>query len=327
MAWTFARRLSQSVLLVGAIAVLSFALGELAPGSYDTPLRLDSQYSADSTRALRARRGLDDPLATRFLRWAASVARGDLGVSVEYETPVAPLVWARAGRTLLLGGAATGLAWLVAIPLGVWMAAQAGTWFDRAGRGALSAAVSVPEPVLALGLMLLAVRTGWAPAGGMHDARGGASSAWVGGVDVVRHMVLPVAVLVAGLLPPLTRHVRASVAAALQSSFITAARARGVPRRRLLFRSALRVAATPLVSLAGLSLANLLSASLLVEVITGWPGLGPLMVEATRSRDIPVVAGITLCSTAFLVLGRLAADLALPLCDPRIRLAPLAGGE
>ena len=139
--------------------------------------------------------------------------------------------------------------------------------------------------------------------------------------DVVRHLALPVAVLALGMLPVLVRHVRSAMAEALDSPFALAARAHGIPRGRLLFRHLLPAAANPLVSLFGFSLGTLLSASLLIEVVMGWPGLGPLFLDAIMARDFAVVLAVVMLSTTFLVVGNLFADLAIYGLDPRIRTA------
>jgi peptide/nickel transport system permease protein len=166
---------------------------------------------------------------------------------------------------------------------------------------------------LAIILIVFAVETGWLPAGGMH-APGSESAS-----DTVRHMVIPVGVLVLGMLPVLIRHVRAAVADCLDSPFALAARAHGIPRRRLLFWHVLPAALNPLVSLFGFSLGTLLSASLLVEVLVGWPGLGPLFLEAIMARDFALVLGVVMISTTLLITGNLIADLLLYRADPRIR--------
>src|SRR2546428_7649521 len=139
--------------------------------------------------------------------------------------------------------------------------------------------------------------------------------------DVASHLVLPVTALVLGILPVLVRYVRASVADALHAPFVRAARAHGIPERRVLFRHALPAAANPLISLFGLSLAGLLSMSLLVEVVMSWPGLGPLLLEAILARDFYLVLGLVLASTFLLVAGNLLADVLLMAADPRIRAA------
>ncbi len=322
------RRIAHTAVLLALVAFASFWLSEWAPGRFDDALRLDPQYSSGAAAALRARHRLDEPVMTRFGAWVAALAQGSLGTSIEYDAPVAPLVLTRMGRTLLLGASATFLAWLVAVPLGIWMAASAGSRAERATAATTNVVLALPEPVLALGAVLLAARTGLLPAGGMRSVRVDVSpwGSWSGIADLCRHLALPALVLALGLMPTIVRHVRATMRSTLGSRFIVAARARGVPPGRLLFRAALRPAASPLLSLLGLSAANLMSVSLLVEVITGWPGLGPLLVEATRARDLPVVVASALCSAACLALGWLLSDIAVHLVDPRTRHAAAQAG-
>src|SRR5581483_1898502 len=182
-----------------------------------------------------------------------------------------------------------------------------------------SVLLSVPELVVALLLLVLAVKTRAFPVGGMvgldHDTLGAGAKLR----DLVWHLAIPAAVLVTGAFPILFRHVRASMMEVMQAPFIRAARAHGIHGRMLVFRQALPAAANPLISLFGMSLAGLLSGSLLVEVITGWPGLGPLVLEAIMGRDFYVVIGTVMLSTLFLVGGTLVADMALVAFDPRIR--------
>jgi peptide/nickel transport system permease protein len=161
---------------------------------------------------------------------------------------------------------------------------------------------------------MLAVETGYFPTGGM------VSPGALRVQDVAWHLALPVAVLVLGMLPTLVRHVRASMAEVLDSPFALSARAQGIPRQRLLFRHLLPAAANPLISLAGFSLGTLLSASLLIEVVMGWPGLGPFFLEAIMARDFAVVLAVVILSASFLVAGNLLADILLYRVDPRIRM-------
>ncbi len=328
MVMFLAQRVAHLAVLVTVVSLLTFAAGVWAPGTYEDALRLEPGYSRSTIAAVRARHGLDEPVLARFGHWVRDLARGGLGVSVEYASPVAPLVAARAVRTLLLGGVATAVAWIVALPLGVLMAARRDSVVDRCCQGVLAVVLALPEPLLAIGLMLFAAYSGWLPTGGMLSPRLDAATPWVGiGADLARHLLIPAVVLCLGLVPTIARHVRSSLAAVLSAPFVTASRARGVPERRLLFRSALRAAASPLISLAGLSLAALFSASLFVEVVTGWPGLGPLLVEATRSRDLPVVAGIALCSMVLLAVGTTLTEILAKVADPRTRLSRAVGHE
>jgi peptide/nickel transport system permease protein len=312
-------RALQGLVLVPAVALLSFVLAELAPGDFFADMRLDPRMSEEHVRSLRARHGLDRPLPERYARWLGSLARGELGFSFAYGQPVAPLLWPRARNSLLLNVVATAAAWLLAIPLGVWWAHLRSRGARHAFAAATAFLLAVPDVVFALALLLLAVRTGWFPAGGMVSL-GHEQMTWgAQRADVARHLALPAIALVVSILPVLVRHVRAAVAGALQAPFVRVARAHGLSEARVLFRHALPAAANPLVSLFGLSLAGLLSMSLLVEVVMGWPGLGPLMLEAILARDLHLVVGPVLVSTVFLLLGNLAGDLLLMAVDPRIR--------
>ena len=312
-------RLSHGLVVLLALSVLTFLFAELAPGDPFAEMRLNPRISPGAVAALRTRYGLDDPLPVRYLRWLRSVASGEMGWSFLYDAPAGPLLGVRARNTLLLAVPATLVAWLLALPLGVQAAARRGGWGDRFGQAAGSLLLAVPELVLALGALALAAGTGVLPAGGMVSLGFAEMGFWGRARDLAAHLALPVAVLVLTALPVLVPHVRAAVAEALDAPFVLAARGRGVPRLRLLYGHALRAAAGPLVSLLGLSIAGLLSGSLLVEVVLSWPGLGPLLVQAILARDLHVVVGAVLLSGLFLVAGNLAADLLLAWADPRVR--------
>ncbi|HYX68787.1 MAG TPA: ABC transporter permease [Terriglobales bacterium] len=307
------KRMVRAVLLLFGVSVLSFALAELAPGSFFDEMRLNPQISPATLAALRQQHGLNDSLPVRYGHWLRSVARGDFGYSFAYNSPVGPLLAVRARNTLLLAVPAMLIAWSLALPLGVWSASHPDAWADRIISSGTSLLVAVPDLLLALGALILAVRTHSFPVGGMEAV--GAT----GVRDVAFHLVLPVLILVLSSLPLLVRHVRASMLEVLGAPFIQAARGHGIRRSDLLFRHALPAAANPLTSLLGFSIATLLSGSLLVEVIMSWPGLGPLLLEAVLGRDLYVVIGAVMLSTLFLVSGMFAADILLYTLDPRIR--------
>jgi peptide/nickel transport system permease protein len=314
-----ARRALHGLLLLAGVSVLSFVLVDLAPGDFFAEMRLDPRIAPATVQALRSRYGLDRPLPERYLRWLGSLLTGELGYSFAYGGPVGPLLWPRARNTVVLTVTATALAWALALPLGAWWATRRGGPVDAVLAGLTATLLAVPDLVLVLGLLLLAVRTGWLPAGGMVSL-GHEQMPWGEGMrDVAAHLVLPVTALVLGVLPVLMRYVRASVAEALRAPFVHAARAHGIPERRILLYHALPAAANPLISLFGLALAGLLSMSLLVEVVTSWPGLGPLLLEAILARDFHLILGPVLASTLLLLAGNLVADALLLASDPRIR--------
>jgi peptide/nickel transport system permease protein len=312
-------RLFHAFLVLTGVSLLSFLLAEAAPGSVVDELRLNPRIAPSTISAMRDRYGLGQSVPEKYVHWLQSIARGELGFSVAYNSPVGPLLWPRARNTLLLTVPATVLAWLIAVPVGTWAASRQGGWADRISAGATTALLGVPDLLLALGLLLLAVRTGYFPTGGMVSL-GFAELGPLDKVkDVLSHFLLPVTALTMVSLPVLVRHVRASLLDVLHAPFIQAARAIGMSERRLLFRHALRAAANPLISLLGLSIAALLSASLVVETIMSWPGLGPLLLEAVVARDLHLVVGAVTCSTLLLIAGNLLSDGLLYLADPRIR--------
>jgi peptide/nickel transport system permease protein len=313
------RRLLRAALLLVGVSALCFLFTEMAPGSFFDEMRLNPQISPKTISSLRTQYGLDQPLPVRYARWMKSLARGDLGYSIAYNMPVAPLLWVRAKNTLLLTGTALLLTWIFAVPLGVLTAASRGRLLDKAVAVGSSLLISIPEIVIAIALLALAVRTRFVPVGGMRSLGFQELSTWGQFQDVAQRMLLPTMVLVLASIAVVERHIRVSVIEVLQAPYVQAARGLGISRTRLLFRHVLPVAANPAISLFGFSVAGLLSGSLLVEVVTGWPGLGPLILDATLSRDLYLVIGGVMLSAVFMVAGNFVADLILLGSDPRIR--------
>jgi len=313
------RRLGHALLLLAGVSVLTFLFTALAPGTYFDEMRMNPQIAPETIAALRAQYGLDKPLPLRYASWLSSLLHGEMGFSFAYNSPVAPLLLLRARNTLLLTITSTLLAWVVALPLGIWSAESMGRLPDRLLSWGTAMLLVIPDLALALGLLVFAVKSGWFPTGGMASVDFEALSPFNKLRDLALHMILPVSALVLSTLPLLVRHVRAALVDVLNAPFLLAAWGHGIPKRTLLYRYALPAAANPLISLFGFSIGVLLSGSLLIEVVMSWPGLGPLLLEAILARDLYVVIGGILFSTFFLVGGNLLADLLLYWADPRIR--------
>lgn len=311
----FARRLFHAVLVLFGVSLLMFLLQQAAPGDFLSEMRLNPQISSETLNTLRAQYGMDQPLPVRYVRWLGSVAKGEFGYSFAYDMPASRLLWPRAGKTLLLTVPALLISWLIAVPLGVLAAARRGGRLDRMFSGGTSLLLALPEVLMALLALMIALRTGLFPVGGMRSA-----DAPSGLTDLAWHMVLPVGTLVLGSLPGILRHVRSTVSETLSSSYMRAAEGHGLRRMTLLFRHALPAAANPLISLFGLSIAFLLSISLVVETVMSWPGMGPLLLESILARDIFVVLGAVMLSALFPLAGNLVADVLLYMFDPRIRM-------
>jgi peptide/nickel transport system permease protein len=313
------RAIRAAVLLFG-VSLLSFLLLEAAPGDFFDELRLNRQISPATITALRAEYGLDAPLFTRYTRWIAAAVRGHFGYSLQYRVPVEDLLWRRAANTLLLTAVALAIAWLIAFGIALAAATARRDWPDRLAGGIATALLALPDVLITLVLLSIAAHSGWLPAGGMSsvDRAPGVIAAVV---DLARHMTVPVVILVISIAPGLLQHVRHALADALPLPLAVALTARGLPRHRVIVRHALRLAAAPLAALGGLSLGTLLSASLLVEALVGWPGLGALLLEAVSARDQYVIVGATILSTLFLVCGNAIGDAILYATDPRARAA------
>jgi peptide/nickel transport system permease protein len=313
------RRLLRAVLLLLGVSTLCFLFTEMAPGSFFDEMRLNPQISPETISALRAHYGLDLPLWMRYEHWMKSALHADLGYSIAYNAPAAPLLWSRAKNTLQLTTTALLLTWMISVPLGVWAANRPGGLLDKMITLVSSFLVSVPELVLAVALLAITVRWRILRVGGMMSVGFESLSRSAKLRDVLLHLALPAFILVLCETAVIVRHVRASVLEVLGAPYVQAARGFGTSRARLLFRHVLPVAANPAISLFGFSLAGLLSGSLMVEVVCGWPGLGPLILEATLSRDLYLVIGGIMFSALFMVGGNLVADVMLLAFDPRIR--------
>ena len=312
-------RLGHSALVLLSVSMLTFALIELSPGEFFDDLKVDVKIGASTVETLRQQSGLTASPVTRYVTWVGSVARGEFGISLAHRVPVGTLLWDRARNTLLLTVPATLVCWAIALPLGLWLARHRGRWTDRIFNTASSTLLSLPDILVALLLLFVALRTGLFPTGGMFSLGVESLGAAARIRDMALHAVLPFSALLIVLLPPVVRHVRASAIEAIDAPAVRAARGHGISGWQLTTRYILPLSANPLISLAGLSCAALVSASVLIEVVMSWPGLGPLLVESLLAKDVHVVLGASMLATLFLVTGNLLADLTLYAVDPRVR--------
>ena len=251
------------------------------------------------------------------VRWVGGLVRGDFGRSLASGLPVGDLLRDRVFDTLVLTVPATLLAWSVAL---VWVGRLARTP-GRVVRGmseaSLAVGQSVPDVVLGLALVRIALETGWWPVGGQGDwERASGLAAWI---ELVRHAALPVFGLTMLMLPTLVRHLHAAVEEAGRAPFVRAAVARGLTPGHLYWRHELPIALTTLTPLLGFSLAALLGGALVLEVVFAWPGVGPLLVDAVLARDVPVVLGVVCASATLLVVSHAVSDVLQYAADPRQR--------
>ena len=322
------RRLALAPLLALGAATLIFVLVETAPGRPVDALLGDRPLPPEVRERIERAYGFDGSAPERYASWIGAVfLRGELGWSHSRGRPVARALGEALGPTLLLALAALAVHAAAALAFGLCSALRPGGWLDRLlGTGTL-ALYGMPTFWLALMAMLLfAYGLGWLPASSMESVFAHELDPWERWLDRLRHLVLPAGVLGMGSAAASARFVREGLLTALDEPWVRAARARGVRGLSVVVRHALRTALLPLINLAGLTLPALLSGSLVIEVVFAWPGMGRLTYDALLAQDLAVVLAATLVATLLVVAGSLAADLAMALADPRVRLGrPPAG--
>jgi len=313
------RRLLTAVLMIAALVTIVFVLAHLAPGD-PADLVMDPDMGLAEREALRTQLGLDASLPVQYVRWIGGLLTGDLGRSLHQHRPVSHILAEALPRTMLLTVPAYIVHLIVACGLGVLMAVRRGTWLDRTLNLVGLTIYSLPAFWLALMLILVfSFGLGWLPASGMHDpdvVLTGTSNL----LDLISHMIMPVLVLGVASAMGTARYVRSGLIEALDQEYITAARARGVPERAVVWRHALRNTLLPIVTLVGVNLPALLGGAVVVETVFAWPGMGRVAVDAIFTRDYPVILAVTALSGVLVVLGNLIADLLYGLVDPRVRL-------
>ncbi|MGH9182300.1 MAG: ABC transporter permease [Acidimicrobiales bacterium] len=315
-------RAAQYLLVLWAASTLNFLLPHMAPGDpvdYLFSGEASAALPEESRRQLRADYGVDGSLLEQYGRYWASLATGDLGVSVRHSRPVTEVLLERLPWTLAL----VGIAGLTSALIGT-LAGVAAAW-RRGGRrdvGLVSGVLALDAmPGFWIGMLLIsvfAVQLGWLPSFGavplsMDEGR----IVWL--VDVARRLVLPVATITLATLGGTFLLARASMLSTLGQPYILMAEAKGVPSRRIAYRHALRNALLPVATNVMLGFGVLLSGAVVVETVFSYPGLGRLVYDAVIERDYPLLRGAFLLLTLGVVAANLVADLCYPLLDPRVR--------
>ena len=310
------RRLGFALLLVFVVSSAALLLTRLAPGDFADIQCVD--LPPDKCDALRKSLGLDQSILSQYLSWLGGVARFDFGRSLLYSRPVNALIGERALNTAVLAIFALIAATLIGIPLGIYTGTRRGLMRSLV-RGLSLIGISVPPLIGSLALVFLAARTGWLPVGGMTSS-GGMELAWAAWfADLARHVPLPALALAIPMAATLERLQSEAIESASRERFVAASRARGVDRARSILRHAWPVSLRPVLGLYGVMIGTLFSGSFVVEVVTSWPGLGRLMFDALKARDLFLVAGCAATGALFLAAGTLIADLLLAYTDPRVR--------
>lgn len=315
------RRLLYGLLLMVCVVVLNFLLIRLAPGDPAEMIAGEmGGATAEMMAEIRANYGLDKPLPVQLGIYLSRIAQGDLGMSYYFDQPVANLILDRIWATVLLVVTSQ----LFAIAIGVAM----GVIAARKPNGVLSGFVTVfatvgyAVPVFWTGIMFIILFASVLPifpVEGMTSVTMRDAGVLAKMLDVLHHLALPALTLAIIYLAQYARLSRASMLEVLGSDYIRTARAKGAPERSVLFHHALRNAALPILTVAGLHFSHLVSGAVLVETVFNWPGMGRLAFDSILRRDYPTTLGILLFAAGLVVVANLITDLSYRLADPRLR--------
>ncbi len=299
-----ARRLLETIPLMIIISIVVFMFIHLIPGD---PARTLAGVEAtpEEIAAIREELGLNDPLLVQYFNWVKDALRGDLGRSFKSNLPVTELIWSRFQFTIQLVFA--GLVWapFVGIFIGVMCAIKRGTWIDLGGMLFAICGLSAPGFWLGLmGIQFFSVKLGWLPSGGLES---------------IKHLILPSMVMGTGIMATLARYSRSSMLETLREDYVRTARAKGQREQIVMFRHAFMNSLIQVVTILGLQIGGLLSGSVLTETIFSIPGMGRLLTDSIAYRDYPTIQGILLIFALQYVLINLIVDVLYGVINPKIR--------
>lgn len=299
-----ASRILQAVITSLILVTIVFVLVRL---SGDPMTWLANPRMPESARAdIRVRYGLDKPIIVQYGHFLVGIVKGDFGTSFQYGRPALRVVAERIPATLELVGTAMLISLLVAVPVGVYSAVRRGRFLDVAGRIFAFLGMSAPNFWLGLmGMYIFGVKLNILPVGGRDHG--------------IRSLILPAMIIAWILAAGIARLTRSGMLDVLSSDYITMAKAKGVPARRVIWKHAFKNASIPVVTMVSLLMIIVLSGDVVVENVFSWPGMGRVIMTATLQRDFPVVQAATvLISFMFIIIG-LVADITYAYLNPRIR--------
>ena len=311
------KRVGFALITVYVALTINFFLFRVLPGDAVSNVARVPTATPALRHALRVQFGLDKSVWQQYLIYLEQLAHGNLGISFGNQQPVADNLWTAFGNTLPMVAIGTIVAIVVGIATGVLSAVRRHTLADHVSTNLAIAFYAFPTQFL--GMMLLILFAGVLPSAGMSDPFAVGDASFLSNLgDLARHMVLPAATLALTLYGENTLIVRSAMLETLGEDHVLTARAKGLSRRAIVRKHALRNAMLPTVTMIGLSLGSIVSGAILIEVIFSWPGIGSALYQAVLHRDYPMLQGGFLVITVTVILLNLAADLAYFRLDPRI---------
>ncbi len=311
------RRVLQAVPLLILVTIVSFVVMQLTPGGPLSAYTHNPHVTAAQLAAIKHEWGLDQPAPVQYLRWFTSMLHGDWGFSLTNGDTVLSTIGGRIGNTLILVVAAFVISIALAVPLGIYSATHKYSFFDYLST--FGSFVAWSAPVFWVGFMaqlVFSVNLHLLPTAGLYTE----GVAWSLS-DFLKHLLMPALVLGLGSIASWSRYIRGSMLEILGQDYIRTATAKGLMRRVVVNRHAVRNALIPLVTLIALDVPAFFTGALLVEVVFSWPGMGRLFFDALNARDYILLQGILLISAILIFAGNLAADLVYGVLDPRVKFS------
>jgi len=320
------RRLVLAVFTVIAISILSFVIIHLPPGDYVTTYiaRIAASggtVSEQEAANLRIQYGLDQPIYIQYLRWVGLIARGNFGVAMEYQLPVAQVIGDRLWMTIAVSTAALVFTWIVALPIGIYSAIRQHSILDYAFTFVGFVGLAVPNFLLALLVLYFGFKYFNTNVGGLFSPEyADAPWSWAKFQDLLAHLPIPAIVLGMAATAAQIRIMRANLLDEKRKPYVVTARVAGLPEHRVILKYPVRVALNPFASTIGYTLPYIVSGSVIVSIVLSLPTVGPLLYKALIALDMFLAGTIILLLGVLTVIGTLLSDLLLMWLDPRIRL-------
>jgi peptide/nickel transport system permease protein len=308
------RRILIAIPVLAGITLFNFLIINMAPGN-PVEMFINPSMSQADIDLRKEQLGIDDPVFIQYFRWLGNMLQGDFGYSYSSYEPVAKVVGARIGPTLILMGSSLLLAYIIAVPIGILSARKQYSWLDYSATSFSFLGVSIPNFILGLGgIYLFALTWKLFPTGGMYTL--GKEKTFS---DLLHHLIMPALILATASAGSMVRYVRSSVLEVLGQDYLRTARAKGLSEFVVINKHALRNAMIPIITVVGLDVPLLFGGAVITEQVFGWPGMGQLMIQSIGSRDYPTLMAINLIAAVAVLAANLLTDIAYAAADPAIK--------
>lgn len=303
------------------ISAVCFLVIQLQPGSYIDQYLEDPRMSKETVARITEQLGLNQPAWMQYLKWLQGIIlHFDFGFSFSNSRPVTSMIWDSLGWTVFLAVITMLVSWLVAIPLGVYTALNRYGWPATLMNFFGYFSLATPDYLVAMLLSAMVLSFGWTNVNGLFSPQYiDAPWSWAKVLDLLNHLWIPIIVLGLEGVASIMRQMRASMLDVINQDYVRTARSKGLAENVVLWRHTFRNAVNPLISIAGLSLPNLINASIIGSIVLNLPTIGPLLYSSLINKDQYLAMTLLMLSAFLLLLGNLLADLALAWADPRVR--------